>query len=179
MKLIILDRDGVINADSDDYIKSVDEFLPWPDSLAAIARLNRAGYTVAVATNQSGIGRGYYDEATLAAMHRKLAAELQAAGGQVDYIAICPHTPDDACDCRKPLPGLLRQIARHYGVDLAGVVMVGDKLADIEAARAAGATPVLVKTGKGERTLARGEGLDGVPVYANLAAFVDDFLAAE
>ncbi len=179
MKLVILDRDGVINEDSDDYIKSVDEFLPYPDSLDAIARLNRAGYVVAVATNQSGIGRGYYDETTLAAMHEKLTQLLAQPGGHIDYIAWCPHHPDENCACRKPRPGLLQQIARHFDTDLKGITFVGDSPADIEAARVVGARPVLVKTGKGERTLARGKGLDGVPVYPRLSAFVDDFLNQE
>lgn len=179
MKLIILDRDGVINEDSDNYIKTADEFIPYPDSLKAIARLNRAGYQVAIATNQSGIGRGYYDEATLSAMHEKLAQQLKSLGGHVDYIAVCPHSPDTPCDCRKPLPGLLQEIARHFDTRLDDVIMVGDKLADIQAARAAGAKPVLVKTGKGERTLAGGEGLDDVPVYSRLSAFVDAFLGQD
>lgn len=179
MKLVILDRDGVINKDSDDYIKSVDEFIPYPDSLDAIARLNRAGYAIAVATNQSGIGRGYYDENTLAAMHKKLAQLLAERGGHIDYIAWCPHRPDENCDCRKPRPGLLQQIARHFGTDLKGVTLVGDSPGDIEAAHAVGARPVLVKTGKGERTLARNQGLDGVPVYPCLSVFVDDFLSQE
>lgn len=176
MKLVILDRDGVINQDSDDYIKSVDEFHPYPDSLDAIARLNQAGYQVAIATNQSGIGRGYYDENTLKAMHEKLAQQLALRGGHIDYIAWCPHRPDQDCDCRKPRPGLLQQIGRHFDTDLTGITMVGDKTADIAAARAAGAHPVLVKTGKGERTLAQGTDLGGVPVYSNLSAFVDNFL---
>lgn len=179
MKLVILDRDGVINEDSDDYIKSVDEFIPYPDSLDAIVRLNQAGYLVAVATNQSGIGRGYYDENTLKAMHEKLAQQLDRRGGHIDYIAWCPHRPDQDCDCRKPRPGLLQQIARHFDTSLNGVTMVGDKPADIAAARAAGARPVLVRTGKGERTLARQSGLEGVPVYASLSVFVDDFLSQE
>ncbi|HEB55377.1 MAG TPA: D-glycero-beta-D-manno-heptose 1,7-bisphosphate 7-phosphatase [Gammaproteobacteria bacterium] len=176
MKLVILDRDGVINQDSDDYIKSVDEFIPYPDSLDAIARLNQAGYLVAIATNQSGIGRGYYDESTLQAMHEKLAQQLAPHGGHIDHLAWCPHRPDQGCDCRKPRPGLLQQIGRHFGINLNGVTMVGDSPGDIAAARAVGAHPVLVKTGKGERTLAQGTDLDGVPVYANLSAFVEHFL---
>ncbi len=172
MQLVILDRDGVINEDSDEYIKSVDEFVPLPGSLAAIARLNRAGYTVAVATNQSGIGRGLFDLAALAAMHDKLARLLAQEGGRIDHIFYCPHAPDDGCDCRKPLPGLMRQIAGHYAVPLTGVPVIGDSLRDLEAARAVGARPILVRSGKGERTLAAGKGLDGVPVYADLAAAV-------
>ena len=176
MQLVILDRDGVINEDSDEYIKSVDEFVPLPGSLAAIARLNRAGYTVAVATNQSGVGRGLFDLAALAAMHDKLARLLAQEGGRIDHIFYCPHAPDDGCDCRKPLPGLMRQIADHYAVPLAGVPVIGDSLRDFEAARAVGARPILVRSGKGERTLAAGKGLEGVPVYADLAAAVDELV---
>ena len=177
MQLVILDRDGVINEDSDAFIKSPEEFIPLPGSLAAIARLNRAGYTVAVATNQSGVGRGLFDLATLGAMHDKLARLLAAEGGRVDRVFYCPHSPDDACDCRKPLPGLMHQIAEHYAVPLTGVPVIGDSLRDLDAARTVGARPLLVKTGKGQRTLAAGEGLDDVPVYADLAAAVDDLVA--
>lgn len=177
MQLVILDRDGVINEDSDNYIKSVDEFVPLPGSLAAIARLNRAGYTVAVATNQSGVSRGLFDLATLGAMHDKLTRLLAEEGGRVDRVFYCPHSPDDACDCRKPLPGLMHQIAEHYAVPLTGVPVIGDSLRDLDAARAVGARPLLVKTGKGLRTLAAAEGLDDVPVYADLAAVVDDLVA--
>ncbi len=176
-KLIILDRDGVINEDSDDYIKSPEEFVPLPGSLDAIARLKQAGWAVAVATNQSGIGRGYYDEATLAAMHDKLARLLQAKGGAVDYIAWCPHKPDDDCACRKPKAGLYEQIAEHFGVDLAGVPVIGDSFRDLQAALAVGARPILVRTGKGERTLATHAGeLDGIPVHTDLATAVDFLL---
>ncbi len=177
MKLIILDRDGVINQDSDNFIKTVDEFIPYPDSLNAIAQLNHAGYTVAIATNQSGIGRGYYDEKTLAAMHEKLAHLLAPLNGHIDFIAYCPHHPDAACDCRKPKPGLLVQVAQHFNADLNNAIVVGDSLRDLEAARAVGAKPVLVKTGKGERTLAKAEGLENVPVYTRLSTFVEDVLA--
>ncbi len=177
MKLVILDRDGVINRDSDDYIKSVDEFIPLPGSLEAIARLNRAGYTVAVATNQSGIARGYFDEATLAAMHEKLAELLAEHQGHIDYIAWCPHGPDDTCDCRKPRPGLYRQIARHFDIPLEGVPVVGDSLRDLQAAEAVGAQPHLVRTGKGERTLAGTDSLlQAIPVYDNLDDFVQQLL---
>jgi len=177
MKLIILDRDGVINQDSDAYIKSVDEFIPLPGSLEAIARLKQAGYTVAVATNQSGISRGYYDEATLAAMHNKLAHLLDEQGGEIDYIAYCPHGPDDKCTCRKPLPGLLNEIGNHFKVDLTDVPTIGDSLRDIQAAHAVGALPMLVKTGKGELTLANAEINCDIPVYADLAAAVDALLS--
>jgi D-glycero-D-manno-heptose 1,7-bisphosphate phosphatase len=179
MKMIILDRDGVINYDSDDYIKSVDEFTPIPGSLEAIARLNRAGYHVYVATNQSGIARGYYDEHTLQQMHDKLTALLEQHGGHVDGIFYCPHGPDDQCDCRKPLPGLLHRIAHVTGQSLTGVPVVGDSLRDLQSAREVGANPYLVKTGKGQRTLDKGEGLEGVPVYEDLAHCVDALLADE
>lgn len=177
MKLIILDRDGVINQDSDTYIKSVDEFIPLPGSLEAIARLKQAGYTIAIATNQSGIARGYYDEATLAAMHDKLAHLLDEQGGEIDYIAYCPHGPNDDCDCRKPLPGLLTEIGSHFNVELADVPIIGDSLRDIQAARAVGAFPILVKTGKGERTLANTDHISDIPVYTDLAAAVDALLS--
>ena len=179
MKLIVLDRDGVINYDSDDYIKSVDEWIPLPGSLEAIARLNQAGYTVAVATNQSGIARGYYDLDALQAMHKKMRAGLEDLGGEVGMIAYCPHGPDDTCDCRKPLPGMLNQIAAHYGVSMESVPVVGDSLRDLEAAMAVGAHPVLVRTGKGERTLAKGGLPDDLEIYDDLAQYVDQFLSGE
>jgi D-glycero-D-manno-heptose 1,7-bisphosphate phosphatase len=176
MKLIILDRDGVINQDSDDYIKSPEEFIPIPGSLEAIAQLNHAGYTVMVATNQSGISRGYYDIDTLNRMHEKLKRLLNNFGGHIDGIFFCPHGPDDHCDCRKPKTGLYKEIAQRAGVSLEGVPVVGDSLRDIQSAQAVGARPILVKTGKGERTLAKGEGLDNVPVYADLSECVDSLL---
>ncbi len=179
MKLIILDRDGVINQDSDNFIKSVDEFIPLPGSLEAIARLNHAGYTVAVATNQSGIARGYYDLETLDAMHAKLRRLLASVGGHIDIIAFCPHGPDDKCSCRKPLPGMYEQIAQRLGTSLQGVPVIGDSLRDLQAAHAVAASPVLVKTGKGERTQQKGEGLEGIPVYADLADAVDALLTEE
>jgi D-glycero-D-manno-heptose 1,7-bisphosphate phosphatase len=132
-----------------------------------------------VATNQSGIARGYYDEATLHAMHQKLARLLEGEGGRVDHIEYCPHGPDEGCDCRKPLAGMLHAIAEHYGVRLEGVPVIGDSLRDLQSAQAVGARPILVRTGKGERTLAKGEGLEGIPVYADLAAAVEALLAEE
>ncbi len=156
MKLLILDRDGVVNQDSDAYIKSLDEWIPIPGSIEAIAQLSKAGWTVAVATNQSGIARGYYSLATLHAMHARLRELVAAQGGEVGLIVYCPHGPDDGCDCRKPRPGMLRTIANHYAVDLAGVWFVGDSKGDLEAARAVDAQPVLVRTGKGEQTLSKG-----------------------
>lgn len=156
MKLLILDRDGVINQDSDAYIKSLDEWIPIPGSIEAVAQLSKVGWTVAVATNQSGIARGYYSLATLDAMHARLRELVAAQGGEVGLIVYCPHGPDDGCDCRKPRPGMLRTIANHYAVDLAGVWFVGDSKGDLEAARAVDAQPVLVRTGKGEQTLSKG-----------------------
>jgi D-glycero-D-manno-heptose 1,7-bisphosphate phosphatase len=156
VKLLILDRDGVINQDSDAYIKSLDEWIPIPGSIEAIAQLSKAGWTVAVATNQSGIARGYYSLATLHAMHARLCELVAEQGGEVGLIVYCPHGPDDGCDCRKPRPGMLRTIANHYAVDLAGVWFVGDSKGDLEAARAVDAQPVLVMTGKGEQTLSKG-----------------------
>lgn len=176
MKLIILDRDGVINQDSDNYVKTVDEFIPLPGSLEAIVRLNQAGYRVAIATNQSGIARGYYDIATLNAMHDKLRRLLNEMGGQVDMIAFCPHGPDDNCDCRKPKPGMYLDIAKRFEISLHGIPIVGDSLRDLQAAQAVDATPILVRTGKGERTITKGEGLEDIPVYEDLAAVVSSLL---
>jgi D-glycero-D-manno-heptose 1,7-bisphosphate phosphatase len=174
MKLIILDRDGVINEDSDDYIKSPDEFIPIAGSLAAIARVKQAGYTVVVATNQSGVARRLFDIGTLNAIHEKLQRELARYGASLDGIFFCPHGPADGCDCRKPKAGLLREIATRFQVDLDGVPSVGDSLRDVEAAREVGATPMLVKTGKGQRTLDKhATELCDVAVYDDLARAVD------
>lgn len=179
MRLVILDRDGVINQDSDNYIKSPQEYIPLPGSLDAIARLNQAGFLVAVATNQSGLGRGLYDQQTLDSIHGKLQRLLAEAGGHVDGIFYCPHTPEDQCDCRKPAPGLLQQISEHFGIPLTGVPFIGDALRDVQAARAVGASPILVRTGKGMRTLEAGEGLEELPVYDDLSAAVDALIAGE
>lgn len=176
MKLIILDRDGVINHDSDDYIKSPEEFRPIPGSLEAITRLNHAGYLVLVATNQSGIARGYFSMDTLNQIHDKLKRQLSAYGGRIDGIFFCPHGPDDHCNCRKPRPGLFEEISQRLDVELNGVPVVGDSLRDLQAAQSVGASPVLVRSGKGERTLAQGEGLDGIPVFEDLASYVDQLL---
>lgn len=169
MKLLILDRDGVINFDSDAYIKSVEEWIPIPGSVEAIARLSKAGWAVAVATNQSGIARGYYSLQTLEAMHQRLRELVAAQGGSVGLIVYCPHGPDDGCECRKPRPGMLRRIAEHYQVSLDGVWFVGDSGSDLKAAKAAGAVPVLVKTGKGQQTSTLPL-LDGTQVFEDLAA---------
>jgi D-glycero-D-manno-heptose 1,7-bisphosphate phosphatase len=153
MKLVILDRDGVINEDSSEFIKSPAEWKPLPGSLEAIARLSAGGFTVVIATNQSGIGRGLLDEPTLAAIHGKMQAAVTAAGGRIDAIYYCPHRPDENCECRKPLPGLLREISARYRTALDGVPLIGDSTRDIAAARAVGARPILVLTGSGRETL--------------------------
>lgn len=177
-KIIVLDRDGVINHDSDAFIKSADEWQPLPGSVEAIARLKQAGWLVAVATNQSGIRRGLFDRATLSAMHQKLQGLLLAHNARVDWISFSPYVSDDATPCRKPATGMLRAIQNRFGLSLAGAPMVGDTLADMQAARALGMQPFLVKTGKGERTLtSAGPALDEIPVYADLAAVVERLLA--
>ncbi|MDT8385648.1 MAG: D-glycero-beta-D-manno-heptose 1,7-bisphosphate 7-phosphatase [Gammaproteobacteria bacterium] len=184
-RLVILDRDGVINQDSDDFIKSVDEFVPIPGSLEAIARLNRAGYRVVVATNQSGLARGLLDRAALDAIHESLRQRLAAVGGHLDGIFFCPHGPADGCDCRKPRPGLMHQIAAAFATELTGVPVIGDSVRDLQSALAVGARPILVRTGKGERSLASlgeasvDERLRAVPVYRDLAEAVDALLTAE
>lgn len=179
MKLVILDRDGVINEDSDAYIKSPAEWHPIPGSAEAIFRLNDQGYQVVVATNQSGLGRGYFSHETLDAIHHKMTRHLSDHGAHLAGIFVCPHTPEEHCDCRKPKAGLLDQIARKLSCKLDGIAVVGDSLRDLEAAQARHCTPVLVKTGKGNRTLDKGlpESLADTPVFADLAAFVDFYLS--
>ena len=182
VSLVILDRDGVINHDSDDYIKSPDEWQPLPGSLEAIARLCRADYTVVVATNQAGVGRGLFSLEMLTRIHRKMASSIRDKGGRLDSIFFCPHSPADQCGCRKPKPGLLLEISDRLNIGLSGVPVVGDSLRDLEAAAAAGAMPVMVKTGRGRLTqekLSQGElshTLGQTPVYADLAAFTDAVL---
>ncbi len=176
MKLIILDRDGVINFDSTQYIKSPAERKPIPGSLEAIARLNQAGYKVVVATNQSGVGRGLFDMDTLNAIHEKMHKALFAVGGRVDAIFYCPHAADSGCDCRKPKPGMFRRIADCFNVDLNGVPTVGDSLRDLQAGAAMGCLPLLVHTGKGEKTRTEGGLPEGTLEFADLAAAVDHLL---
>lgn len=177
-RLVILDRDGVLNAESSDHIKSPAEWQPLPGSLEAVARLNRADYRVALATNQSGIARGLFSEADFAAIQRHIAVALAAHGAWFDVVLHSPHGPDSTSPMRKPRPGMLHEIARRLNMPLAGVPFVGDSMRDVEAARAAGARPVLVRTGNGEATLAGDHDLAGVAVHADLAAFVDAWLAA-
>lgn len=173
MKLVILDRDGVINYDSDQYIKSPDEWKPIPGSLDAIARLNQWGYRVVVATNQSGVGRGLFDMDTLNAIHEKMVRLVTQAGGKIDAIFFCPHTNHDDCGCRKPKPGMLEEIAQRYNADLTDVPVIGDSLRDLQAAVAIGAAPILVLTGKGKKTKDDPQLPAITPVFENLAAAVD------
>lgn len=175
LKLLILDRDGVINYDSDAYIKSVAEWIPLPGSIEAIAQLSKAGWTVAIATNQSGIARGYYDIATLDAMHARMRTLVAEQGGEVGLVVYCPHGPDDGCDCRKPKPGMLKIIAEHYKVPLAGIWFVGDSLGDLEAAKAVDCQPVLVKTGKGEKTQVKNLPV-GTLIFDDLAAVAAELI---
>jgi D-glycero-D-manno-heptose 1,7-bisphosphate phosphatase len=172
MKLVILDRDGVINHDSDQYIKSPDEWKPIPGSLAAIARLNQSGYRVVVATNQSGIGRGLFETDTLMAIHDKMLKALSLVGGRIDAIFFCPHTNADNCECRKPKAGMYKEIAARMNVDLAGVRAIGDSLRDLHAAVTVGAQPMLVLTGKGRKTQDDPALPPGTPVFPDLAAAV-------
>jgi len=180
--LIILDRDGVINEYHGGYICSVDEWQPIPGSIEAVARLCKAGHRIAIATNQSGIARGYYGTDVLDAMHEKLERLLEALGGCISFIAYCPHHPDDGCGCRKPLTGMLEQIRDHFHLDtLKGSVMVGDSRKDLEAGFAEGCQPVLVRTGNGQDTERhlKTRPIPGasVAIHDNLSAFADAFLS--
>jgi len=186
MKLVILDRDGVINVDSDKYIKSPSEWQPIPGAIEAIARLHQGGYRIAVATNQSGIGRGLFDMAALNAMHAKMHQMLAKHGGRIDAVFFCPHTPEDGCDCRKPMPGLFRQIGERFAVDLADVPVVGDVLRDLQAGVAAGCEPHLVRTGKAAPERMNDEQLaelcaklPGTRVHASLDAFAEWLIARD
>ena len=170
MTIVVLDRDGVINVDSADYIKSAEEWQPLPGSIDAIAMVCKKGYQVYVATNQAGLARGLFSPLDLQQMHQKLESLVETAGGKIAGIFFCPHHPDDGCRCRKPNPGLLEQIAESANVSLTNRPFVGDSLKDIQAAVAIGAKPVLVRTGNGRNTEAKLDGLD-VDVYDDLAAF--------
>jgi D-glycero-D-manno-heptose 1,7-bisphosphate phosphatase len=178
MKLVILDRDGVINYDSKQFIKSPAEWRPIPGSLEAIARLNQAGYRVVVATNQSGIGRGLFDMDTLNAIHDKMHRAVLAAGGRIDAIFYCPHAVDAGCRCRKPKTGMFERIANCFNIDLPGTPAVGDSLRDLQAAAAVGAKPLLVMTGKGVLTQTEGGLPEGTLIFADLAAAADHIVLA-
>jgi D-glycero-D-manno-heptose 1,7-bisphosphate phosphatase len=179
VKLIILDRDGVINYDSDQFIKSPDEWRPIPGSLEAIARLNHAGFRVVVATNQSGLGRGLFDMATLIAINDKMHKALAQAGGRIDAVFYCPHAADSACDCRKPKPGMFIEIGHRFGVEMTGVPCVGDSVRDLQAAAAIGAQPILVLSGKGEKTLRDGVFPANTIIFPDLAFAVTALLAGD
>lgn len=179
MKLAILDRDGVINHDSKDFIKTPDEWVALPGSLDAIARLSQAGWRVVIASNQSGIARGLFSMDTLNAIHARLRRDVAQAGGVIDAIFVCPHGPDDGCACRKPSPGLFHDIARRYEIDMAQVPSAGDSLRDLQAAAAAGCKPWLVLTGNGEATRRAGDLPSGTHIRDDLASVVDAWLAEE
>ena len=178
-KLIVLDRDGVINQDSDQFIKTPEEWRVVPGSLEAIARLNHAGYRVVVATNQSGIGRGLFDMAMLNTIPEKMHTALAHVGARLDAVFFCPHTADARCDCRKPKPGMLAEIGRRFNMELTGVPCVGDSLRDLQAAEAAGAQPILVLTGKGEKTLRDGNFPRNTVIFPDLAFAVSALLVGE
>ena len=174
--MLLLDRDGVINYESPDYIKSPDEWQAIPGSLAAIARLTQAGYRVAVTTNQSGVGRGLFSEAVLGDIHRKMLQEVEQAGGRIERIFYCPHGPDEGCDCRKPRPGLIYQATEEMPCPRRNIVLIGDTLRDLEAAQAADIKAFLVRTGKGSATEKQlPDGL-AAGVYDDLAAAADALL---
>lgn len=173
MSFVILDRDGVINYDSREYIKSPEEWLPIPGSLGAIAKLNKHGFRVLVATNQSGIARGYYDTEMLDRIHEKFMAALAGEGGYVDEIFFCPHHPDEQCDCRKPKTGLIEQIQSKYPIHLPDTFFVGDSVGDMLAAQAMGCKPLLVRTGNGEYVLSHHPEFQVIPHFADLAEAVD------
>jgi D-glycero-D-manno-heptose 1,7-bisphosphate phosphatase len=175
-RLVMIDRDGVINEDSGEFIKSVAEWRPIAGSLEAIASLHRAGWQVAVVTNQSGVGRGLYDEATLAKIHEHMRARVRTAGGELAGVYYCPHLPDAGCECRKPKPGMFRALERELGVSVVGAPYIGDRLSDVEAAEGVGARPILVRTGTGAATVAL-LGARRVPVFDDLAAAARSLLA--
>jgi D-glycero-D-manno-heptose 1,7-bisphosphate phosphatase len=175
-RLVMIDRDGVINEDSGEFIKSVAEWRPIAGSLEAIASLHRTGWTVAVVTNQSGVGRGLYAEATLVEIHEHMRERVRAAGGELAGVYYCPHLPDAGCECRKPKPGMFRALERELGVSVVGAPYIGDRLSDVEAAEAVGARPMLVRTGTGAATVAL-LGARRVPVFDDLAAAARSLLA--
>lgn len=177
MKLVILDRDGVINKDSDNFIKSPDEWIPIPGSLEAIALLNKHGFRVAVATNQSGIARGLYDVATLNAIHKKMHDALAKVGGEIDAVYYCPHAADDHCECRKPKSKMIEDIGHRFSVDLNNIPAVGDALRDLQAFANVGCQAMLVRTGKGEQTLAGGNLPANTLIFSDLAEAANHIIA--
>jgi D-glycero-D-manno-heptose 1,7-bisphosphate phosphatase len=181
VKLVILGRDGILNDFRDDHVKAPEEWYPISGALEAVARLNHAGWHAVVATNQSGIGRGMIDMASVNAVHAHMLKQLMAVGGRLDAVFFCPHTPEDGCDCRKPLPGLMRDIGKRYGIDLKHVPMVADTLRDLQAAHAAGCEPHLVLTGRAalmdaEQIRQITDQVPGTQVHADLASFAEHLL---
>lgn len=188
MKLLILDRDGTLNRSRDDYVASADEWEALPGALEAVARLNHGGWRVVIATNQSGLGRGLFDVASLNAIHAKMHRKLAAAGGRIEAVFFCPHAPEDACHCRKPEPGLFEQIGDRFGVPLDEVLVAGNALRHVQAGATAGCPPHLLLTGKSEylRALADDDGVlsepvpglpEGTRLHEDLSAFADWLLA--
>ena len=182
-KLIILDRDGVINEDSDEYVKSVDEWIPIPGSIEAITDLSRAGYQVVIATNQSGLARGYFSESELLAMHQKMIDLVESCGGVISTILFCPHGPDDQCNCRKPEPGMIIELCQKYSASPAETWVIGDSLRDLQAGKAGGCMTALVRTGKGEKTFQtikeKTVTFKDTSVFNNLKDFTDKLLSGE
>ena len=184
MKLVILGRDGILNQYREDHVKAPDEWLPIDGALDAVARLNHAGWHVVVATNQSGIGRGMIDMASVNAVHVHMAQRVQAVGGRIDAVFFCPHTPEDHCECRKPLPGMMRDIGSRYGVDLSTVPMASDTLRDMQAAQAAGCPAHFILSGRaaqgGDELLSQvRQQIPGVHIHPSLLAFVDHLLGEQ
>lgn len=183
-KLVILGRDGILNEFRDDHVKSPDEWQPVPGALESVARLNHAGWHVVVATNQSGIGRGMIDMASVNAIHARMVQRLAMVGGRVDAVFFCPHAPEDHCDCRKPLPGLMHEVGKRYGIELKQVPMLSDTLRDLQAAHAAGCGPHLVRSGRAaalndEQVRQLAAQVSGALVHDDMAAFVDHLLRRE
>ena len=183
MKLVILDRDGVINEDSNEFIKTREEWVPIDGSIEAIARLTKAGFCVVVATNQSGLGRGIFGPDELEAMHEKMQELVSAAGGEIAGVFYCPHHPDDDCDCRKPKAGLLDAIERAFTTSVQGAAVIGDSLRDLQAGMSKGCRPILVKTGKGQKTLSELEqspnnALKDLQIFDNLANAADHLISS-
>jgi D-glycero-D-manno-heptose 1,7-bisphosphate phosphatase len=179
VKLVILDRDGVINQDSANFIKNTNEWIALPGSLEAIALLNQSGFRVAVATNQSGIARGLFDMATLNAINDKMHRALAQMGGRIDAMFYCPHSAEDNCTCRKPKTGMIEDIGRRFSINLAEVFAVGDSLRDLQAFHDAGCKPILVRSGKGEETLAQGNLPKGTLIFADLAEATQHIIAED
>ncbi|MBX2838807.1 MAG: D-glycero-beta-D-manno-heptose 1,7-bisphosphate 7-phosphatase [Gammaproteobacteria bacterium] len=179
MKLVVLDRDGVINQDIGEIITHPDQWVPIDGSLEGIARLTQAGYQIAVATNQSGIAREILTMDQLFRIHQKMHDLVRQAGGDIDVVVFCPHSDANECDCRKPAPGLLYDISERLGIELESIPLVGDSLKDMQAAMAAAMQPILVKTGTGQQTLDDNKGLEHLPAYDDLSSYVDELLVSK